>query len=481
MKLALLLSFSLLAVNAIGQDSKPVMGMPMPMPDAASHSSTDVDTTIDTHPLASLISDSNMGPCPKTLADWKTWRRGKFMDLVYGQGFNILSQMEGKDDQFNGNSVTEFLKSCKLGDEKVQASPEFKACFDRITELEKSAAAFFKVALTTEGKTVPSVAGFPPSYTAENFKAVAANIDPPRKGTETKEVTAKNLSPKDAKTLKDRLKAALKKLTAGSQEVRVIRFQSGIIKDLESLVVLDVRPDGKQFWTHFTLGEDAPSSFLSLEVDPGKEPPNGIAAFHLSDIKTEGGLRAKDIDALACVQCHRTSPISLVSKDPKAIQVLLPENEKDGLAVMTQMNQKIAEVALSLPKGFQFESLGPPRGPAIDRPLNYLRRLASKTSTPLADDHSLSRVASSMNCVRCHDSQTVARSIGEELVFPDIFEHYVTTGHMPPGNKLSPSDRKLLSELITAEYFGGYPTADKKGKAPGIFGAWLNEPCPWIK
>ncbi len=438
---------------AFSQETRTMMGLPLNVP--GDHEESSGESTS----LFRFTSEA-MGECPKTLEEWKTWRREKFLPTVQNQSFKLLKENGEGELTIGAGSVGDFIRRCRPGQETIHDRPEFQACFQRIVEMEKISGEFISSIFEKKKEKTPSVDGFPPSYTAANLRAVAANTEKPEQ--------------------KEKLLAALKTLTDGAKQARAIRFDSAVIKGLDSLVILDVRPDGTQFWTHFSLGSSKPEDFLSIRVTPAGNH-EGKSTFQMHALGHSGDLERRTVDVITCLQCHRTSPISLVSKDPKQIQVSLPEGEKDGLKVMAEMNEHIAEVALALPEKLNLAPLGPARGPAKKRPIEYLRRLATKTSTPAADDAALKRVAPHMNCVKCHDGSSIANTIGEQLLFPGLFENYVVHGHMPPKANLSKEDAKLLSELINVEYYGGYPTIDKSAKETGILADWLNESCPWAK
>jgi hypothetical protein len=218
---------------------------------------------------------------------------------------------------------------------------------------------------------------------------------------------------------------------------------------------------------------------LSIEVArAGKVRPKVLYQMHHLD-RENGKMDAKKVNPSDCLQCHRTAAISLVSKDPAAIVSFFGQSE--GQAVLDHLNAKISEVAGGLPDGHDLAGFGPPMGPERSRSLEYLRRLSRKTSDITVGDEALERVGHEMNCVQCHDSlKNGPGNISAEFMVGDLFENYLLAGHMPPKTKLSAIDRRLLADLLKAEYYGGYPSASNpKLKEAGLFIDWLNKDCPW--
>lgn len=399
------------------------------------------------------------GPCPKTLEEWKRWRRVKFMDLLSKKAFTGARTVDGKL-RLNAATVKDFLDNCSVGQEAIHALPEFRACFERILKLEKIASDFRRLEDATTTKT-RQVEGFPETYKAEKLHRLATAL-----GKLDHEPSAGQ--------------AEIRDLTAGAAEVRAVVLDSAIIPGLKSFVLLDLRADGEQFWTHFEISNNTFVA-LSVSVIPSKNSGKPVAGFQRHSIESNDELRRTALDPQTCLQCHRTAPISLVAKNQSKTRVVFSTGSQDGKKLLAEMNEKIEGVALAVPAGNSIEDIGAPRGPSIHRSVEYLRRLAEFSSTPAVSDTTLLRLAPMMNCVSCHDSKTVALTIGHQPLASDVFNNYVLNGHMPPKNGLSRTDQLLLSELIEREYFGGYRNMESTGIEWGILGKWLNESCAWTR
>ena len=82
-----------------------------------------------------------------------------------------------------------------------------------------------------------------------------------------------------------------------------------------------------------------------------------------------------------------------------------------------------------------------------------------------------------MNCTSCHDSFAplnfpagikTTRDLNALKLRQPIAQSYVESGEMPPGNKLTPEERKALWRCLSSEYYD-------PGTRSGLLVDWLRE------
>ena len=165
MRHAVTLVLLFLAAPLMGQEPTRMMGLPLRPAPPPSTPSRPSDSTHESDLRLFATSSNRFGPCPKTLDEWKTWRRQKFMQVVSDHGLNLT--VANGDSLELRSSLSDFLNGCKTGQKEIHELPEFRACFTRVLELEKASLSFISGALDA-GKTVSAVAGFPSTYTEKN-------------------------------------------------------------------------------------------------------------------------------------------------------------------------------------------------------------------------------------------------------------------------------------------------------------------------
>jgi hypothetical protein len=273
---------------------------------------------------------------------------------------------------------------------------------------------------------------------------------------------------------------------AADQKMTVLLYESQFIKSADETTygrLLVLAPNQKMSdgnvldqWIQFAIaepGREGPQCIRSVSIVAVSRPVG--AAGNASSVMVDfmrnpgpsGEIRIEPTMLLAnspsknCYNCHK-APVVPVHP---ALQYefddagALREKAHQDAALLATLNCRIASYGKVEMRPVDIQGYGPCIGPVDRVRSDAFIRSASGTNI---SDESIQRVRDAMNCAQCHDSfapinypqaididgnrRAFRRGMGLTATF-------VEDGVMPPGNVLTPVERKALWRCLTKEYF----------------------------
>ncbi|MBS1722043.1 MAG: hypothetical protein JSS66_03430 [Armatimonadetes bacterium] len=254
-----------------------------------------------------------------------------------------------------------------------------------------------------------------------------------------------------------------------TQKWKVLAFRSQFIRSVDRttfdrllvFVPNQEQPDGTFMdqWIQFALDTSvrldpsATRSVSMVSVSPGRAYMMDFGRFATADgsIVIRPTALAEESPSKNCFDCHKSAVLPV---HPEAVYA----SSEPGID--QQLNAKIRDYGLWHPDGMDTEAYGPCLGPSDkSRSIRQVKEWAGEFEL---EEAAARRVADSMRCSQCHqdfaplNGLVVVPSDRDAQSFRDgraLAQAYVENGWMPPGNKLSNTERRALWRCLQREYF----------------------------
>lgn len=254
----------------------------------------------------------------------------------------------------------------------------------------------------------------------------------------------------------------------------VLPYKAQFIKSVDKttygrLLVIVPGPDVDK-WIQFAIATPEmtdPPEIRSVSVVAVRKPAGGRTETYFIDFMRQrsGGdidlvptvaLPAKPNDN--CYNCHKSGVAPIHPAESYGFDASGSLVPRESL-LPDKINKRIRDYGRTEVKRLNQAAYGPCLGPDRARSLDELR---AATKGMDLSDASLGRVRDAMACGKCHQDfapinypQSV-RTQGDLTAFQNhvgLGQTYVEKGWMPPGNTLSPEERKALWKCLMQDYF----------------------------
>ncbi len=177
-----------------------------------------------------------------------------------------------------------------------------------------------------------------------------------------------------------------------------------------------------------------------------------------------------------CAICHKTSPLGIHPDEEYVIAAdgRLVLNTINPGEFQKRLNSRIEDYGLPFFRGWMnMVDFGPTIGPnGRQRDPTFMRAC---TSQQMLSEQSITNVQRSMRCSTCHNTDGLGplnypQSLRTDFTSGQVRE-YVIQGWMPPGNRLTSSEREALYNCLVQEYHD--PTTQT-----GLLSEWLKGEAP---
>ncbi|HXH61958.1 MAG TPA: hypothetical protein VNI20_11445 [Fimbriimonadaceae bacterium] len=271
-----------------------------------------------------------------------------------------------------------------------------------------------------------------------------------------------------------------------SQKWAVLPFEAQFVRSVDRrtfgrLLVMvpgEQGADGRRYdkWVTFAIAtpeQDPAPDLLSVSIVSVQLPEKADGAPHVFFMDYLRSRRGEEIALMPtaampdnpsknCYDCHKSGVLPIRPErefgfDSSGSLVPSADAADD---VLGSLNKKIGSYGRCVYDHMDTAAYGPSLGPTSSD--GRERLVSSMVSGAGIGDESVERIASQMKCAGCHNDFAplnypepvrTDRDVESMRHGRGLAQTFVEEGWMPPGNTLSPQERKVLWKCLSREYF----------------------------
>jgi hypothetical protein len=264
---------------------------------------------------------------------------------------------------------------------------------------------------------------------------------------------------------------------AESRRWTVLPFKGRFIKSVDRTtygrLLVVVPEDSRDLWVSFAIATPdmkSPPEVRSVSVVAIERTDGGSRAYLMDFLRTRRGSRGPielmptallpDNPSKNCYDCHKAAvlPVHPESEYVFDSSGALVERQAGSASVAAQVNARIRAYGKADFGPQDTAAYGPSLGTFRERGPAWVRQMAGSQLS----DASVARVIEAMACAKCHDAfaplnfpegvrtDRETKSMREKR---GLAQAFVEDGLMPPGNTLTPAERRALWQCLSADYF----------------------------